>query len=83
MSSMTDLPQPEPYGRGTVAAKPIDPDQLVGATEIAERLGVDRKTVHHWRERHEAFPAPVATIERTLVWFWPAIEQWAKATGRL
>lgn len=61
----------------------IDPAELVGATEIGERLGVDRKTVHLWRRRHPKFPKPVATIERTLVWVWADVATWAEATGRL
>ncbi|MEI7506110.1 MAG: hypothetical protein WCK23_04760 [Actinomycetes bacterium] len=42
--------------------KKIDLDYLVGATEIAKRLGVARpQVVHEWRKKHADFPAPVAT----------------------
>lgn len=61
----------------------IDPADLVGATEIAGRLGVVRDTVHLWRRREVGFPAPVASLERALVWNWPDVERWAKDTGRL
>lgn len=61
----------------------VDPAQLVGATEIGARLDVDRKTVHLWRSRHDDFPEPVATIERTMVWYWPDVERWARKTGRI
>ena len=58
-------------------------DQLVGAAEIAERLGVKRSTVvHDWRRRHPAFPEPVARLRAGLVWAWPDVEKWAKSTGR-
>ncbi len=58
-------------------------DQLVGAAEIASRLGVKRSTVvHDWRRRHEDFPEPVATLKAGLVWAWPDVVKWAKATGR-
>jgi hypothetical protein len=62
----------------------IDIDQLVGAVEIADRLGVARpQVVHDWRRRHEDFPAPVAVISRVGLWYWPEVERWARATGRL
>jgi len=59
-------------------------DQLVGAAEIAERLGVKRSTVvHDWRRRHADFPQPVAQLKTALVWAWPDVEKWARRTGRL
>ena len=58
-------------------------DQLVGAAEIADRLGVQRpQVVHSWRARHNDFPAPVAQLRTALVWYWPDVERWARATGR-
>jgi predicted DNA-binding transcriptional regulator AlpA len=62
----------------------IDVDQLVGAAEIAQRLGVKRpQVVHDWRRRHPDFPAPVAELHAALVWAWPDVERWARKTGRL
>ena len=62
----------------------LDVDQLVGTTEIAERLGVKRhQVVHDWRRRYEDFPAPVAHLRQAMIWYWPEVERWAKATGRL
>jgi predicted DNA-binding transcriptional regulator AlpA len=62
----------------------VDVTQLVGAAEIAERLGMaDNRSVHQLRRRHADFPEPVATLKQALVWSWPDIERWAKATGRL
>lgn len=59
-------------------------DQLVGTREIAERLGSQRATfVHDLRRRHPDFPAPITTVSGVLVWAWPDVEAWAKATGRL
>jgi len=58
--------------------------QLVGAAEIAERLGLKRPhLVHDWRRRHEDFPIPVAELSMGLVWAWPDVEAWARRTGRL
>jgi hypothetical protein len=62
----------------------LDVDQLVGATEIADRLGVAHvESVHAWRRRHADFPAPVVKLQRALVWYWPDVEKWARRTGRI
>lgn len=65
----------------------VDVDELVGAAEIARRLGVaGREVVNAWRRRDNQghpFPAPVATLEMGNVWNWPDVEAWAKRTGRL
>lgn len=62
----------------------VDIDDLVGAAEIAERLGLaHRETVHTLRRRHDSFPRPVAELKQAMVWAWPDVEKWAKATGRL
>jgi hypothetical protein len=59
-------------------------DELVGAAEIAARLGSDRTAfVHDLRRRHPEFPEPVAKLKAALVWAWPDVEEWARATGRL
>jgi predicted DNA-binding transcriptional regulator AlpA len=64
---------------------------LVGIPEIAERLGVARRTVVAWRYRHRRrpvkrpwlpFPEPFSLGGRP-VWQWTDIERWAQATGRL
>lgn len=61
-----------------------DLDQLVGAAEIAERLGLSRPSVvHDWRKRHPDFPAPAVRLSVGLIWLWPDVERWARATGRL
>lgn len=59
-------------------------DQLVGAAEIAERVGLaGPRIVHDWRRRYPDFPAPVAILTMGLVWAWPDVEAWARRTGRL
>lgn len=59
-------------------------DQLVGASEIAKRLGLkQRQGVHMWQKRHPDFPQPVAKLDMGTVWYWPEVERWAKKTGRL
>jgi len=64
--------------------KSVDPGDLVGAAEIADRLGIARtQTVHNWRHRHQDFPQPFVRLEAGLVWYWPDVERWARKTGRL
>ncbi len=62
----------------------VRPDDLVGAAEIADRLGLAQaQTVHSWRRRYTDFPAPVAQLRTALIWNWPDVERWAVSTGRL
>ncbi|HYI62326.1 MAG TPA: hypothetical protein VEW93_11050 [Acidimicrobiales bacterium] len=62
----------------------VDADDLVGAGEIAERLGLAHvPSAHNLFRRHADFPEPVATVGRVRIWAWPDVEKWAKATGRL
>lgn len=61
----------------------IEPSDLVGSAEIADRLGVVRETVLLWRRRPLDFPEPVAKLQQAMVWHWPDVEAWARATGRL
>lgn len=62
----------------------VDVREIVGATEIAQRLGVARpQTVHVWRYRYDDFPEPIAELAAGLVWAWSDVEKWARRTGRL
>jgi hypothetical protein len=62
----------------------VDVSELVGAAEIAERLGISHpQTVHTLRRRHGDFPEPVAQLRQVIVWAWPDVEAWARRTGRL
>ena len=69
----------------TVAAVGNVPSEhLVGAHEIAERLGLSHaQSVHTLRRRHADFPEPVATLKTALIWDWRDVKRWAQATGRL
>ena len=61
----------------------VDVDDLVGAHEIAQRLGVARpQVIHEWRRRHRDFPEPIATLKTALIWDWTEVNRWAEATGR-
>ena len=62
----------------------IDIDRLVGAGEIAERLGLTSAlTVNQWSRRHPDFPRPVKVLKAGGVWDWLEVEKWARLTGRL
>jgi predicted DNA-binding transcriptional regulator AlpA len=63
---------------------PVEPSDLIGAREIAERLGMaGPQVVHMWRTRHPDFPKPVAELDMGLIWSWPEVKAWARSTGRL
>jgi hypothetical protein len=62
----------------------VDVDQLVGAEEIAERLGLTSvRRVHELRARNPEFPQPIKQLRRTMLFLWRDVEAWAKRTGRL
>ena len=64
--------------------KKVDIEDLVGAHEIAKRLGLKNPhTIHVWRTRHKDFPKPIATLRTALIWDWLEVEAWAKKTTRL
>ena len=78
-----DRPQPSVSRTLTLVGRKVDSGDLVGAHEIAQRLGVKRpQVVHEWRRRHADFPEPVATLKTALIWDWRDIQRWAKKTGR-
>jgi hypothetical protein len=69
---------------GSATTRRVDVSQLVGAAEIAERLGMKQNnSLHAWRRRYDDFPQPVATLKQGMVWSWPDVERWARSTGRL
>lgn len=48
----------------------------VTVTEIAERMGVVKGTVHEWRRRHEDFPEPAGFLAGMRWWHWQDIQDW-------
>lgn len=54
-------------------------DELVGVSEIAERLGVSVQTVHSWRRRYEDFPPAIAQLRQALIWAWPDVDRWIRS----
>lgn len=61
----------------------VDVDKLCGTEEVAQRLGLRRyQHVHTLRERDSNFPEPVLKLTKTMIWYWPDVERWAKSVGR-
>lgn len=63
-------------------ARPIDPDRLVTATEVARLAEVGPAAVHNWRARHPSFPAPVLDRHRLTLWDRAEVLAWLEETGR-
>lgn len=66
----------------TVMASRPNANNLVGASEIAERLGVGSSVVHDWARRYRDFPVPLAKLSMGNLWWWPEVQSWARSTGR-
>lgn len=60
-------------GQGLSGQPTVD---VVGVSEIADRAQVGRDTVQKWRERHDDFPVPMATLAAGPVWSWEAVDRW-------
>lgn len=58
-----------------------DHNPPVGLSEIADRMGVKRSAVDHWRLQG-LLPKPKWTVGGRPAWAWRDIEQWAEETGR-
>lgn len=60
----------------------IDPTDLVGVSEIAQRTNVSSAAVSNWAARYENFPAPTVELNGGKFWLWTDIDSWLEATGR-
>jgi len=61
--------------------KKVEVENLVGAHEIAKRLGLKNPhTIHVWRTRHKDFPKPVAKLKVALIWDWIEVKSWVERT---
>ena len=62
-----------------VAARSIDPDDLVGASEVAAILGLSKRSaVSVYRSRYPDFPAPVVDKAPCLLWLRQDVEAWSQ-----
>ena len=54
-------------------------DDLVGAADIADRLGYAHpQSIALLRRRHADFPPPLRRFGRTDVWAWTDVEAWQR-----
>lgn len=60
----------------------VDVDDLVSASQIAERAGVGASAVVNWSNRHVTFPAPVRDEPRSRLWLWSEVQVWLGASRR-
>jgi len=52
---------------------------IVGISEIADRLGVKRQTVDMWRSTGQ-LPAPDYSVSNRPAWDWATVARWRAAT---
>lgn len=60
----------------------VDPDELVWASEIAERTGRSRSSVDQLIKGQRGpggFPAPATHATRNPLWRWSEVEEWMAA----
>lgn len=60
----------------------VDTSDLVTAIGIARRAGVGQAAVWNWAKRHDDFPKPVFSEDRTNLWRWSQVKKWLEKTGR-
>jgi predicted DNA-binding transcriptional regulator AlpA len=62
----------------------LDPE-LVGISDIAQRIGHSRQNVQQWvngeRNGSRPFPAPEGSAGRSLVWRWADVNEWLRPLG--
>lgn len=60
----------------------LNPPDLVGVAEIAEKASVSTSAVVNWITRHEDFPKPIVVLASGRVFLWTEVQRWLVATGR-
>lgn len=62
-----------------IALAGVSPDELASVYEIAEMLGVSKRTAARYVDRPD-FPPPFDTLAVGRIWRRKDVERWAKAT---
>ena len=57
----------------------VPQDELASIAELAEMLGVTRRTAHRYADRAD-FPRPVGELAAGRVWLRADVKRWAKKT---
>ena len=66
------------HTEGLLRSRTVSPDQLAGVSEIAELLGVPKRTAARYVDR-EDFPKPFDTLATGRVWLRVDVDTWAKS----
>lgn len=72
----------QPVTEVSTSSTNVDVDP-VGIKEIADRLGVKRRTVDQWLQRDLRFPEPRWKVGGRPAWEWEDVEHWVLNTDRL
>lgn len=64
----------------TVIRVPHDEIRLAGLAEVAELLGVSKRSASRYANRHD-FPQPIARLAAGPIWHAGEIEAWAEVNG--
>jgi len=75
-AAMVGLEEPG-IRRLEIADAALEPDELMGATDVARLLGVSRQRVYQLSSE-AAFPAPAAHLARGAVWSRADVEAWSE-----
>jgi predicted DNA-binding transcriptional regulator AlpA len=54
-----------------------------GVTEVAQALGIDRRTVWKYEKIHYDFPRPVHRVAATPLWYIPDVIEWMERYKRV
>ena len=73
-AAMAGLEKPE-IRRLEITEASFEPDELMGATDVARLLGISRQRVYQLSSE-SAFPAPAAHLARGALWSRADVEAW-------
>lgn len=71
--------RPEVRHRPLSESLGVSREEIVGLSEIAEMLGVSKRTAVRYSKRDD-FPFPLARLRAGIVWKRANVEKWATAT---
>jgi predicted DNA-binding transcriptional regulator AlpA len=57
----------------------VDTENLINAEQVAELLGIKRRSVYHMARYLDGFPQPAVTFVRTPMWERRHVEAWREA----
>lgn len=72
-----------PFDRPVPKPRKTEPEDPVGAAEVGDRLGYERRSVHMMLRRGNLPEPDYESINGIRAWKWRTILWWAGETGRL